>query len=1246
MFKQLTLLLLACVAFCNTAMAQCQLNYTVSPNPVEFNCTLGSQPIFAQGDTAIHYNWYASNGQTMINSPVFVLTDPATVTVIARHSVTGCTDSTVVQSFVQTSLGVFVESDTISCGNPTGMLTAIPTGTGANATYVWNTGQTGQSIPVTQLGVYTVTVTSGACSAVGQGVVSFIGNSFSISGNTQEPLCGQSNGSIFVTSNGQGVSYQWSNGMVGPTIGNLAAGQYCVVGTDINGCTSSACFFLQGINNISIDSVSITQPGCTGGWGSIWINTVSGTAPFTYIWSNGQTTNGITGLSPNVYSVTVTDATGCSRFYEWQIGGQNNIFVQWSAMQLASCGASDGSITAQAFGGTAPYTYLWNNGVQGATNQGLAQGIYFVTAADATGCTGTSAFTLSSNDSLSLSIATTNASCTSNLGSLTVTATGSNLTYLWSNAATTATIQAVAGIYTVTVTSNGACTRILTGTIGVSSNNLIYGMFIPDGVGQTYVSDIVVTGNAGATISNTNPLAAVWANMEHSYMGDLGIKLTCPNGTTVSLKTYGTGGAGRWIGTPCDVDTSPNTPGIGASLVFTAIATNTMVNAPTVNTVDVCTGTTGQSLPSGNYLPDSPLSGFNGCPIDGLWTIAFTDNLAADNGFLFDWGLQLPGACSNTNNFGSALLGGSSPLTYMWSNGQTTETLQNVPTGIYTVTITDGCSTTTASMSIPSSALSFNITPAACTPNATNGAVTVVYSGTTTPTIAWSNGQTGAIATGLATGWYSVTITNNGCVTQRNIFVPASTVCVATITGFVLNDNGNCVRDAADVAVSNVMIRCTNTVTGAVKYDFTDAQGFYQFTVDTGRYVVNYYTQACDGYTLTCPSSGNINVHAALPNTIYPNNNFFRTATSGTHSLSTYVYRSTARPGFGQTFTIHYTNNNSAPVNATLVFTHDPLLNGFTVTSGATPVYNSATRTATWTLNLAANASGSVSISCNMSQTVSVGVACSGSVSLTANGTDVCPNDNTETWTSITTNSFDPNDKQIFVRQNAAQQVSYGDHAGKDLLYQIRFQNTGTDTAYTVVIRDTLDANILDISTLKLAGASHNCTMEWEGSNILKFHFYNINLPHNAINAVGSNGHAVFTVRTKTGTAASNQVVLRNRAAIYFDYNAPIITNRVVTTLMPPLSVDGKIGEELVVRLFPNPTDANATLTYNLVEQTTLAIVLLDINGRTLRTVQAKTMQQAGEQQVNIEVGDLAAGVYLVQFQTDKGVQTHKLVRQ
>jgi hypothetical protein len=121
---------------------------------------------------------------------------------------------------------------------------------------------------------------------------------------------------------------------------------------------------------------------------------------------------------------------------------------------------------------------------------------------------------------------------------------------------------------------------------------------------------------------------------------------------------------------------------------------------------------------------------------------------------------------------------------------------------------------------------------------------------------------------------------------------------------------------------------------------------------------------------------------------------------------------------------------------------------------------------------------------------------------------------------------------------------------------------------------------------------------------------------------------------------------LRNRAGIYFDYNEPVITNRVVTFLMPLLATEEGATVQMNAKLMPNPTEGAAVLSYSLAETTTISINLLDINGRVLRTIQHNTTNQAGTYNLNLETADLAVGMYLVQFKTDNGVQTYKLVRQ
>ncbi|MFK7772695.1 MAG: T9SS type A sorting domain-containing protein [Saprospiraceae bacterium] len=133
--------------------------------------------------------------------------------------------------------------------------------------------------------------------------------------------------------------------------------------------------------------------------------------------------------------------------------------------------------------------------------------------------------------------------------------------------------------------------------------------------------------------------------------------------------------------------------------------------------------------------------------------------------------------------------------------------------------------------------------------------------------------------------------------------------------------------------------------------------------------------------------------------------------------------------------------------------------------------------------------------------------------------------------------SFDPNDKQGFPQGYGAEHYIPKD---SEIEYLIRFQNTGTDTAFTVVIRDTLSSR-LDFNTLKQGNSSHNYWLEVLDEEILVFTFDNILLPDSFVNEVASNGFVSFKISTKPNLNTNN--VINNRAGIYFDFNEPVITN-------------------------------------------------------------------------------------------------------
>ncbi len=163
--------------------------------------------------------------------------------------------------------------------------------------------------------------------------------------------------------------------------------------------------------------------------------------------------------------------------------------------------------------------------------------------------------------------------------------------------------------------------------------------------------------------------------------------------------------------------------------------------------------------------------------------------------------------------------------------------------------------------------------------------------------------------------------------------------------------------------------------------------------------------------------------------------------------------------------------------------------------------------------------------------------------------------------------SYDPNDKQGFP-------IGFGNQhfvkANTDIEYLIRFQNTGTDTAFTVVVLDTISQN-LDVASVRVQVASHPMEFAMLEGGILRFTFNNILLPDSNVNQVASNGFIKFRIAQKPDHP--DGILLENSAAIYFDFNDPIITNTTLHTIgeeFLPVSTDDLVNDGLL-RAFPNP---------------------------------------------------------------------------
>lgn len=173
--------------------------------------------------------------------------------------------------------------------------------------------------------------------------------------------------------------------------------------------------------------------------------------------------------------------------------------------------------------------------------------------------------------------------------------------------------------------------------------------FLADGAGFSYSTSLTFDFfEPGAVLEDCDDLLGVFVNMEHSYLGDLGMQLECPDGTVVNIIEWPNGGGGTYLGEAVDDGEDlpgQNVPGVGYTYTWAPGANNGNLSDQPQNTVDYTTTTgfpeSNDIVPEGTYQADGDLCDFVGCPLNGSWTFTVTDNLGIDNGFIFFWGLDL-----------------------------------------------------------------------------------------------------------------------------------------------------------------------------------------------------------------------------------------------------------------------------------------------------------------------------------------------------------------------------------------------------------------------------------------------------------------------------------------------------------------------------------------------------------------------------------------------------------------------------
>jgi len=695
------------------------------------------------GGTGIYtYQWNDPTSQTT-QTATGLCPGTYTVTVTDANSCTNTATITVIDATPILANEVTTNS---TCGNADGTanVCAASGGTGPY-TYDWTTLGNASVCNVAGLaaGTYPVIITDDlGCSKTFLITISDANGPIVTVNSTNATCSGLCDGTATASATGVATfSYLWqTGGQVTPSITGLCAGNYTVQVTDGNGCITTEP--VEITENIAITAtVSTTKPTCNGDCDGTALVTPDGGIPaYSYSWTGGnaagQTINAVGGLCSGNYTVTITDALGCSFIQNVTITDPDLLTVSTSGVAANCNGSCDGQATATPTGGTGPYTYSWSNG-GGVTPTvtALCAGNYTVIVTDANGCTASSTVTI--GDGVPITATITKVDITGSAvtcllcdGSITVSnvtgGSGGPYTFLWSpGAQTTPTINDLCpGAYSLTITDNAGCTQIF--------------------------NVLIINQNGQATLLTQ-------ANDVSCFGSCDGLAFTTPIGGIVPVLLF------QWD----DPNLTTNDTATALCAGFYTVIMQDVFGCITVDSVTV--NQPSEILANATFTAPT-------CDgvCDGTATVSPTDGIGP---YTVSWNGAPPIVIA---------IGGS-------------DTITGLCAGVHTALITDGNNCTITEnitlinptpISITASANSVSCNgdcDGTAIANASGGALGFSYSWNTTPV------QNSSLIGGLCPGNYTVTVTdNNGCINTADVTVIDPPILATTSTPTLASCNGVC----------------------------------------------------------------------------------------------------------------------------------------------------------------------------------------------------------------------------------------------------------------------------------------------------------------------------------------------------------------------------------------------------------------------------------------------------------------------
>jgi uncharacterized repeat protein (TIGR01451 family) len=406
---------------------------------------------------------------------------------------------------------------------------------------------------------------------------------------------------------------------------------------------------------------------------------------------------------------------------------------------------------------------------------------------------------------------------------------------------------------------------------------------------------------------------------------------------------------------------------------------------------------------------------------------------------------------------------------------------------------------------------------------------------------------------------------------------------------------------------------------------FADRQGGYELNVfDTGTFVVETYPE---GYFAPVPASWTCDFPTML--ITEEGKDFSLQADGIVNDLRVSLNPAGAfRPGFLANYWIHYANVGNTTLAPTLIFTTEQPATFFS--SSVSPSFLSSD-SVTWELApLAPFTSGSISARVQLDPATPIGSFISSTAYVRPVVDDVVPADNVDAWRTVVTGAYDPNDILVDRAVITPEELA----AGTPLEYIIRFQNTGTDTAFNVLLRNPLPANVRP-ETFSFIAASHDVELAYANdANIMWFRFNNILLADSNTNEPLSHGYVRYGIAPVPTLIPGDSVL--DAAAIFFDFNAPIFTNTAFSVVEQPMAAHA-VSDSPGFGIHPVP----ATTTVRIAVPAgrgAASITVCDAAGR------VRTAHGAIQDQTQLDVSSWPRGLYFIRLTTAEGTWTRRLI--